>query len=444
MPMTTQELYPIYLAHSVVSTDSRRIEPGCIFFALRGDRFDGNAYALSALEAGAAYAVVDDASLPEHPQLLRVEDGLLALQELAALHRATLSLPVIAITGTNGKTTTKELAAAVLSRGYNLLYTEGNLNNHIGLPLTLLRMTREHQLVLVEMGASKPGDIEELCQIAQPNYGIITNIGKAHLEGFGSIEGVASTKGELYDWLREHEGKVIRREEDEWLTALGEGLPTVSYGSSSEATVQGRIVPHPSSRYLSLEWSVPALGMSAHRLDTHLVGDYNLSNVLAAIALGLFLDIKAEDIDAAIASYRPSNSRSQLIQTPHNVVVADAYNANPSSMHMALEAFAGSDAEHPRLYILGDMNELGTASDYAHREVLQWLASHLKEGEEAWLCGANFLRLRGELPLPASQVQAFADVEELRGYLAVHPATSRSVLVKGSNGVGLGKILPLL
>ncbi len=444
MPMTTQELYPIYLAHPMVSTDSRRIEPGCIFFALRGDRFDGNAYALSALEAGAAYAVVDDDSLPEHPQLLRVEDSLLALQELAALHRATLSLPVIAITGTNGKTTTKELAAAVLSRGYNLLYTEGNLNNHIGLPLTLLRMTREHQLVLVEMGASKPGDIEELCQIAQPNYGIITNIGKAHLEGFGSIEGVASTKGELYDWLREHEGKVIRREEDEWLTALGEGLPTVSYGSSSEATVQGRIVPHPSSRYLSLEWSVPALGMSARRLDTHLVGDYNLSNVLAAIALGLFLDIKAEDIDAAIASYRPSNSRSQLIQTPHNVVVADAYNANPSSMHMALEAFAGSDAEHPRLYILGDMNELGPASDYAHREVLQWLASHLKEGEEAWLCGANFLRLRGELSLPASQVQAFADVEVLRDYLTAHPATGRSVLVKGSNGVGLGQILPLL
>lgn len=442
--MTTQELYQIYLTHPIVSTDSRRIEKGCIFFALRGDKFDGNAYARSALEAGAAYAVVDDVSLDDHPQLIKVEDSLLALQELAALHRATLSLPVIAITGTNGKTTTKELSAAVLARGYRLLYTEGNLNNHIGLPLTLLRMTKEHQLVLVEMGASKPGDIDELCQIAQPNYGIITNIGKAHLEGFGSIEGVASTKGELYDWLREHDGKVIRREEDEWLAELGEGLPTVSYGVSQEATVQGRIVPHSSSRYLSFEWSVPALKMPDRRVDTHLVGDYNINNVLAAVALGLFLDIKPEDIDDAIANYRPSNSRSQLIQTERNIVVADAYNANPSSMKMALEAFVEMPAEHPRLYILGDMNELGSASDYAHREVLQWLEAHLGSGEEAWLCGPNFDRLAKETALHIDQLQCFADVEVMKAYLEAHPLAHRSILVKGSNGVGLGKIIPLL
>lgn len=442
--MTTQELYQIYLSHPIVSTDSRRIEKGCIFFALRGERFDGNAYALAALESGAAYAVVDDASLEEHPRLIRVEDSLVSLQELAALHRATLSLPVIAITGTNGKTTTKELAAAVLSQGYRLLYTEGNLNNHIGLPLTLLRMTREHQLVLVEMGASKPGDIDELCQIAQPNYGIITNIGKAHLEGFGSIEGVASTKGELYDWLRENDGKVIRLEDDEWLAMLGEGIPTVSYGLSPQATVQGRVVSHTSSRYLSLEWSVPALEIPARQIDTHLVGDYNINNVLAAVALGLFLDIKPEAIDTAIASYCPSNSRSQLIQTSRNIVVADAYNANPSSMKMALEAFAQAESEHPRLYILGDMNELGTASDYAHREVLQWLEMHLGQGEEAWLCGPNFMRLADEQMGSSVGVRAFEDVKALGEYLSAHPPLHRSVLVKGSNGVGLGKIIPQL
>lgn len=436
--ITIHELYSIYLEHPTVSTDSRRIEAGSIFFALRGDRFDGNAYALEALTQGAAYAVVDDPGLPEHPQLLRVADSLTALQELAALHRATLSLPVIAITGTNGKTTTKELAAAVLSHSYNLLYTEGNLNNHIGVPLTLLRMRAEHQLVLIEMGASKPGDIEELCVIAQPNYGIITNVGKAHLEGFGSIEGVAATKGELYDWLREHGGKVIRKEEDTLLAEIGAGIPTVSYGQSEQAVVRGYLSTSGSSMFLEFDWEATAIGLERRHQQTQLVGAYNIDNALAAIALGLFLDVPAEAIGDAIASYHPSNSRSQLIESQHNVIIADAYNANPSSMRMALDNFCAITSPRPRLIILGDMNELGEASGYAHRELLDRLRPLADTGTEVYLCGPIWVEIAsGVLP-------TFADTSALMAYLEEHRPEGRLILVKGSNGIGLGRIIPQL
>lgn len=432
------ELYKIYQAHPEVSTDTRHLPEGCIFFALRGERFDGNAYALEALERGASYAVVDDASLPEHPQLLRVSDTLTALQELAALHRATLSLPLIAITGTNGKTTTKELAAAVLSQGYNLLYTQGNLNNHIGVPLTLLRMRPEHQLVLIEMGASHPGDIDELCQIAQPNYGLITNIGKAHLEGFGSIEGVASTKGELYDWLRAHEGKAIRRFEDEWLTELGEGIPAVLYGQSQEALVRGYAHPEPNSPLLTLQWEVPVLNIPKQTTHTKLVGAYNVDNVLAAIALGLFFAVPVEAINTALEGYTPSNSRSQLIKSEANSIIADAYNANPSSMRSAVDNFLSISTEQPRLLILGDMNELGEASRYAHKELLTHIRSQLRAEDTLWLCGPLWEALEVE------GIPCWHNVQALKASLEQTPPRGKFILVKGSNSIGLNQILELL
>lgn len=436
--MTIQELYKLYEQHPAVCTDSRAVAAGGIFFALRGERFDGNLYAEAAIAAGAAYAVVDAPELADRPRMIYVEDSLTALQELAALHRATLSLPVIAITGTNGKTTTKELAAAVLSRSYNLLYTEGNLNNHIGVPLTLLRMTRAHQLVLIEMGASAPGDIDELCQIAQPNYGIITNIGLAHLEGFGSIEGVEATKGELYDWLRTHDGKVIRREEDPRLTRLGRGLPTVSYGQSAAAVVRGEAVDG-ADIFLTFDWGAAAVGLPIRRQMTQLVGQYNLDNALAAIALGLFFDVPADDIADAIAAYVPGNSRSQLVRTAHNEVIADAYNANPSSMRTAIENFVAIPSERPRLIILGDMNELGEASREAHQRLMELLERwYLPTGGELMLCGPQWMALAPE------GVRTFADVEALSNSLSQERPAGRLILVKGSNGIGLGHIIPLL
>lgn len=432
------ELYEIYQEHPTVTTDSRALSPGCLFFALRGERFDGNAFALQALSLGAAYAIVDDATLGEHPGLLLVEDTLLALQELAALHRVKCATPIIAITGTNGKTTTKELSAAVLSRTYRLHYTEGNLNNHIGVPLTLLKLRPEHTLALIEMGASRPGDIEELCQIAQPNYGLITNIGMAHLEGFGSIEGVEATKGELYEWLRAHDGKVIRREEDPRLARLGRGLPTVSYGNSPEAVVLGRVLDDADSMYLSLEWSAEAIGIAPRVQATQLVGRYNVDNVLAAISLGLFFDVPTEEISDAIATYKPSNSRSQLIQSDRNVIVADAYNANPSSMRSAIDNFLSLATDRPRLIILGDMNELGAESQAAHQALLSLLISHGQAVGELLFCGPQWQAVAGETH------RCFSHVDDLAEYLTREQPTGRLILVKGSNGIKLGQIVPLL
>ncbi len=270
--MTIEELYHIYREYPVIATDSRRLPKHCIFFALKGDNFDGNKYAKDALKQGAVYAVVDDKNL-QGEGLILVEDTLKALQDLANYHRQQLGIPLIAITGTNGKTTTKELTAEVLKKSYNLLYTEGNLNNHIGVPLTLLKMTEEHQLALIEMGASKQGDIAELCAIAEPNYGLITNIGLAHLEGFGSLAGVKTTKGELFDYLRDNEGIVFFNEDDKMLSAMAKGIPSLSYGSRKEATVRSAQVKD--DLMLSFQWFVPALKVNNIEQTTNLVGAYN-------------------------------------------------------------------------------------------------------------------------------------------------------------------------
>lgn len=433
--VSIEALYQHFLAQPIVTTDSRKITEGCIFFALSGENFDGNDYALEAISKGAAWAVVDNEELEEHPQLLYVEDSLLALQELAALHRATLSKPVIAITGTNGKTTTKELSAAVLSMSYNILYTEGNLNNHIGVPLTLLRLKAEHDFAIIEMGASKPGDIEELCQIAQPNYGIITNIGEAHLEGFKSIVGVERTKAELYVWLREHDGKVIRKEEDERLRRLGEGIPAVTYGQSPEAVIRAELINRPNELYLNFSWEAPAINIAKREQKTQLVGAYNLDNALVAISLGLFFGVEVNKIGEALSSYQPSNSRSQYIKSDRNELIIDAYNANPSSMKTALSNFFSIQTDKSKLLILGDMNELGLASEVAHQEVLALVR---EAGTEAIFCGPLWY------PLVREEYTAFERTEELAKYLEEHQLQGRAILMKGSNGIKLGSITPLL
>ena len=439
--ITIEDLYSIYLSHPTVSTDTRQLPAGCLFFALRGARFDGNQYARAALDAGAAYAVIDDPAAQIDERTILVEDSLQALQQLASYHRQQLGTPVIAITGTNGKTTTKELTAAVLSTTYRLLYTEGNLNNHIGVPLTLLRLTPEHQLALIEMGASKPGDIAELCDIALPNYGLITNIGRAHLEGFGSIEGVRRTKGELYDSLRTRHGIVFFRAEDKVLEEMSEGIDRIDYGTDPEARIVGQATPTQGDQlFLHLSWSCPTLGIDPRTIQTKLVGDYNLANALAAITIGLYFDVPSEQIDQALADYTPSNSRSQLItSTRGNQIIADAYNANPSSMHTALDNFLHiAPVDRPRTVILGDMNELGASSHDAHHELYARLTAHSSSPLTIFLCGPHWVEELG------ASDHVFPNVDELTAHIEQHPITDSLILVKGSNGIHLGRLLPSL
>ncbi len=458
---TVQELYDIYKEYPRVSTDSRSLPKACIFFALRGLNFNGNLYAQEALDKGASYAVVDDPSLVGD-RFLYVEDVLKALQELASYHRQQLKTPLIAITGTNGKTTTKELTAEVLKRSYKLLYTEGNLNNHIGVPLTLLRLTEEHQLALIEMGASKQGDIAELCSIAEPNYGLITNVGLAHLEGFSSFEGVKSAKAELYDYLREHEGIVFVREEDEQLLPLCKGIPALSYGTSPEASIQGRLVTAPSEHQTSdiklqveqlmlrFAWSVPSLGIETCEVQTKLVGGYNLMNCLAAISFGVYFDVPRDQISEALASYQPSNSRSQLLLSQkNNQIIVDAYNANPTSMRIALENFLTQKPEGYRVFILGAMNELGEASLSAHQELYSFLLQEAKASDVLCFCGSAWENCQLSEQEPDGTIEApesyrFADLEAVKLFLQEANYSKRSILIKGSNSYHLDQVLDLL
>lgn len=439
--ITLEELYAIYLRHPEVSTDSRRIPKDGLFFALRGERFDGNAYAEAALSAGAAYAIIDDPIHATDERMLLVEDSLHTLQLLAAHHRDTLGLPVIAITGTNGKTTTKELTAAVLAQSYDLLYTEGNLNNHIGVPLTLLRLRSHHQLALIEMGASKPGDIAELTAIAHPNYGLITNIGQAHLEGFGSLEGVRRTKGELYEYLRLHDGIIFYNADDATLTSMSEGETRLGYSTAGQSTVQGALLPHADEGlFLRFRWSAETLSPEAYEVTTQLVGDYNLPNALAAVTIGTYFDVPPAKICEALSQYTPSNSRSQFMRTSRgNRVIADAYNANPSSMRTALTNFLQlPPADLSRVAILGDMNELGSSSHEAHASLFAELTATTTPPLRLLLCGPEWQKVADD------KAEVFPSVEELLPYLEAHPLQDSLILVKGSNGIHLGKLLPAL
>lgn len=411
-------MYNIFLGSSGVATDSRAVAPGSLFFALHGDRFDGNRFAADALAAGAAFAVVDDPRVAIDERYLVVGDTLLTLQHLAAHHRRALGVPVLAITGTNGKTTTKELVSRVLAAKFDVTVTRGNLNNHIGVPLTLLSMTRSTQLGVVEMGASALGEIKTLCEIAAPDFGIITNVGRAHLEGFGCFEGVKRAKGELYEYLAAHGGTAFVLSDDADLTAMASGHPGLKIVWYSAAAADGIRNPMP--------------------------GDYNLMNIAAAVTAGKYFGIDRPQIKRAVESYEPDNNRSQLVDTGRNVVILDCYNANPSSMRAAIGDFAHSPSGQPRAVILGDMMELGSYAREEHGAILALLEE--VGVNDIYLVGPNFTQAVRDCPtMPAEvHIRTFTDVADLRAYFSANPLSGRRILVKGSHSMRLENIKDLL
>lgn len=432
--MDTTTLYSIFQQCSCVTTDSRNCPEASLFIALKGESFNGNAFAAKALESGCAYAVVDEAEYAPAGDVryILVENGLKTLQELARHHRRQLGTPIIGITGTNGKTTTKELIAAVLSQSRNILYTQGNLNNHIGVPLTLLRLRPEHEVAIVEMGASHPGDIRELVEIAEPDYGIITNVGKAHLEGFGSFEGVIRTKGELYDFLRTRKNATIFIHADNpYLKEMAHGLTPITYGSEEGLYVSGHICDN--SPYLTFEWKADR-EEERHIVQTQLIGEYNLPNALAAVAIGRFFNIKAEQTDRALAEYVPQNNRSQLKKTVDNTLIIDAYNANPTSMKAAIGNFRHIQAEK-KMLILGDMRELGKESANEHQKVVDYLEEC--EFEDVVLVGELFAATRHTYP-------TYPDAPSLIATLQTEKPCGKTILIKGSNGIKLSTITEYL
>ena len=427
--MSIIDLYDLFIHNPQITTDSRNCPKGSIFFALKGDKFDGNQYAGKALASGCVYAVIDNPDYYIGERTILVDNVLKTLQQLAHHHRKVLGLPIIGITGTNGKTTTKELLAAVLSTKFNLLYTEGNFNNHIGVPLTLLRLTHDHEMAVIEMGASHPGDIKELVDIVHPNYGIITNVGRAHLEGFGSFEGVIRTKGELYDYIRRSKGKIFIKKENEYLQSIAKGIEHITYGNGDDAFASGQVVS--CDPFLVFNWKQQG---KLHTVETHMIGSYNLDNVLAAVAVGRFFKIPAERISRAIAAYEPTNNRSQFKKTENNELIIDAYNANPSSMKVALDNFITMPVQ-PKAIILGDMRELGPTSDELHAEVVE----QIKKGQfdKVFLCGEHFSKVGKEFS-PFATTEAM--VEELRK----QPLKGYHILIKGSHSMGLEKLADIL
>lgn len=429
--MEMKDLYELFLQHPTITTDSRDVPEGSMFFALKGETFDGNAYAKAALEQGAAYAVIDEKEYAEenNEHLILVEDVLTTLQQLAKYHRVHLGTPIIGITGTNGKTTTKELIATVLKKKYKVLYTQGNFNNHIGVPKTLLQLTREHDIAVIEMGANHPGEIKTLVEIVLPDFGIITNVGKAHLLGFGSFEGVIRTKGELYDFLRAIEGTVFINNENPHLLGISKGLKLVKYGQTETdgLLVKGQLVE--CNPFLKFEWNGGVV-------QTRLIGSYNLDNALAAACIGTYFEVPSNDICDALAEYTPSNNRSQLTITKDNKLVVDAYNANPTSMKAALDNFRLIQADH-KMCILGQMGELGDVSEEEHQKVIDLIGEG--DFEQVWLVGDNFAKTRH----PANY-RLFANVEEVKTAISTQKPRGFLILIKGSNSNKLVQTVELL
>ena len=446
--MEISELYKIFTEHPVVTTDSRDCPAGSLFFALKGASFNGNKFASVALDKGCAYAIVDESEYASDPRCLLVDDCLHTLQQLALMHRRTLGTRIIGITGTNGKTTTKELTAAVLQEKYNVLYTAGNFNNDIGVPKTLLRLKPEHEVAVVEMGASHPGDIKTLVDIVEPDYAIITNVGRAHLQGFGSFEGVIRTKGELYDFMRENrfasatnnapvhpERTVFIDNDNPHLNSIANGLRLVHYGcaDADNLYVQGRVTGCEPT--LNFEWKSET-DATWYGVNTHLIGTYNIANMLAAATIGLYFGVSAQQINHALSGYVPSNNRSQFEQTKDNRLIVDAYNANPTSMAAALDNFAQIKAEH-KMVIIGDMKELGEVSHDEHQKIVDMLKA--LDIETVWLVGAEF----EHCDTPQS-FRLFDNVEQVKEAIAADKPHGKYILVKGSNSTKLFELPELL
>ena len=465
--MTIKQLYKLYQEHPCITTDSRNCPEGSIFLALKGEKFDGNQFAQKALEQGCSYAIVEAPSnSPEGAPLnppeggkggsflspfggvgggfIYVEDTLQTFKDLAREHRRQFDIPVIGITGTNGKTTTKELIAAVLSQKYNVLFTQGNFNNDVGVPKTLFRLTKEHDIAVIEMGASHPGDIRTLAETAEPTCGLITNVGRAHLQGFGSFKNVVKTKGELYDFLgRRGESLVfINVDNERLMDILPDNVWVAPYSSNAEnaeGCTCGEVMacdPFLKFRWRESDTNLEERGEQPqwYEVQTQLIGSYNLDNMMAAIAVGLNFGVEPAQINEALAAYKPTNNRSQLTVTAKNRLVVDAYNANPSSMRAALENFRLMEGG-PKMAILGMMGELGKSSQKEHQKIIDFIGQC--DLDEVWLVGSEFQAIE-------SPYRKFADVDEVKAALAAAPVEGRLILIKGSNSTKLFQLPELL
>ena len=442
-----KKLYELYQQHPCITTDSRDCPEGSIFLALKGETFDGNKFALQALEKGCAYAIVDDPALKEaSSRIIFVEDCLQTYKDLAREHRRQFDIPVIGITGTNGKTTTKELIAAVLSQKYNVLYTQGNFNNDVGVPKTLFRLTKEHEIAVIEMGASHPGDIKTLAETAEPTCGLITNVGRAHLLGFGSFEGVIRTKCELYDFLRSRQDSLIfiNADNEHLMSQIGddEEIWMSPYSTDPDnwySCISGEVIE--CNPFLKFRWREPLMvleeeGRSTkwHKVQTQLIGSYNIDNLLAAIAVGINFGVDRKKICAALEEYVPSNNRSQMTVTQKNHLIVDAYNANPSSMRAAVENFRLMEATR-KMAILGQMGELGNSSRKEHQKLIDQLnAAGL---DEVWLVGDEYADID-------CGYRKFHDVAEVKAAIAGQCPEGRTILITGSNAVRLYELPELL
>ena len=425
--MGIKELYKLFKESTGVSTDSRKVTKDSIFFALKGENFNGNQFAAQALKDGAIYAVVDEEVEGPKERIVRVNNVLQTLQELAAFHRRQFDIPVIGITGSNGKTTTKELIAAVLGSTLNVHFTKGNFNNHIGVPLTLLSMPEGTEIAVVEMGANHIGEIATLCEIARPEYGLITNIGKAHLEGFGGFEGVKKAKSELYDFIRKTDGKIFISNDNHILTGLAVGLNQVKYGSIDGVFCKGDLTAQIPFIQLDVE-----CGETQLKIESSLIGAYNFENILSAVCAGFYFEVPASEISTAIETYHPDNNRSQIIETGKNTLILDAYNANPSSMNAALVNFFQGDYQN-RVIVLGEMLELGEQSEAEHRQVIEQISNALID--QVFLVGDGFKSFAN------NRMLWFDTVESMISWLKDHPITGKHFLIKGSRKNRLEKLV---
>ena len=442
--MEIKQLYRLYQEHSYITTDSRDCPEGSIFLALKGDKFDGNRFAKQALEQGCAYAVVDDKTVAVDERYILVDDTLQTFKDLAREHRRQFQIPVIGITGTNGKTTTKELVAAVLQQKFNVLCTQGNFNNDVGVPKTLFRLTEEHDIAVIEMGASHPGDIRTLAETAEPTCGLITNVGRAHLQGFGSFKNVVKTKGELYDFLGQRGESLvfINADNERLLDILPDTVWVAPYSSDPEnagVCTCGEVLS--CAPFLKFRWRESDSNLEDkneepqwYEVQTQLIGSYNIDNMMAAIAVGLNFGVEPADINRALEAYQPSNNRSQLTVTAHNHLIVDAYNANPSSMRAALENFNLMEAS-PKMAILGMMGELGKSSRKEHQKIVDLLAT--LNLDEVWLVGSEFAAIE-------CNFRKFDDLEQVKAAIAEQRPEGRYILIKGSNSMKLFQLPELL
>jgi UDP-N-acetylmuramoyl-tripeptide--D-alanyl-D-alanine ligase len=449
--MKTEQLYKLFLQHPLISTDTRKISAGSLFFALKGDKFDANTFAEQAIKAGAAYSIIDNPAYQLNKKYIVVDDVLTALQDLARYHRRQLDIPVIGITGTNGKTTTKELIYSVLSQHYKTLATLGNLNNHIGVPLTILTIDNSHEMAVIEMGANHQKEIEFLCSIAQPTHGLITNVGKAHLEGFGGVEGVKKGKGELYDYLKKSEspnagGGVVFINSDS--AVLMEMLQArnlksaIFYGKDYDSNlVTGKLIDN--SPFLTLQWTNNETGNS-HQVKTQLTGAYNLDNILAAICIGVYFELPDKEVNAGVEGYQPKNNRSQIVQTETNTLICDYYNANPSSMFVAIENMGKISAKR-KVLILGDMFEMGEEAAIEHEAVIN-KAMETPVDERIFI-GKDFFEAgtsMDHVPWTMDKNPIFyKTAEDAIAGLKANPIKNSTILIKGSRGMALERLVEL-